>query len=596
MKKILLCMVLTICALLTSAYASDNLQLRGIWVTTAYGLDYPSQSGLSAEMLAAEIDAIVQNAKNLNLNAVFLQVRPNSDAIYPSEIYPQSAYISGAQGVAPDQGFDSLAYFINACHNAGIELHAWINPYRITRISADSREQAFASLSEHHPAHDMQSSVVFHSDGCLYFDPASPEARALIIDGIAEILQNYPVDGIHFDDYFYPSENFDDSQSYELYGQSFSDIGDFRRNAVDTLVSEVHTLCTQAAPDADFGISPFGIWATAAHHPLGSETGGSQSYYSHYADSHKWVREGMVDYIMPQLYWQIGASSGDFVVMLDWWSQTVSGTDVKLYIGLAAYRATDAEPDSIWHNGEHIIDQLEMITDGSGASGAVLFRSALLFEHEIMASSVGDFFDEALSIYTQAQLDYTPTLTVLSPTSSAIVEIGQAVDILCTAPPGSVIWARSGEHRVLLKEQPVGSFSGQLTAAEDSSAILLNYEIYGAVGVTMLPLTIQTVELTEPSSITKVSFSDIDRGHELSFATENLMSANIVTYGNALELVLYPCTGGVIVEDDFFEGMLWQSTDLSSGKYVFVLPKSHQHYFFDLKLTDKGIVLTIKEN
>ncbi len=365
----LLFLISSICC----ANVSASESMRGIWVSTAYGLDYPSRAGLTPKQLAEEADEIIKNTAELGLNAIFFQVRPCADSFYPSEIFPWSQYLCGTQGQAPAGGFDPLEYFIEKSHAAGIELHCWLNPYRVTRKAADSKEAALALLAEDHPARLDPELVVFHSDGCLYFDPGRPEAVQLILDGISEITDNYDVDGIHFDDYFYPGHEFEDADTYAQFGGGFDSVEDFRRSAVNGFVSRVKSITDSADHDIAFGASPFGIWANSSDMPGGSDTIGSQSYFDHYADSLYWVKNGLIDYIAPQLYWAIGNNEGEFSELLRWWADAARGTGVSLYIGQAAYRMTDALPDSPWFGVGELSRQLDMI-DQSTAEGSIFFR------------------------------------------------------------------------------------------------------------------------------------------------------------------------------------------------------------------------------
>lgn len=371
--RIIPCLLIVLAAL-TLSVAADEPEFRALWVSSVYNLDYPSQKGLSAEELQSEADALLDLAERCGLNAIVLQVRPCADSLYASTLFPWSEYVSGTQGVAPDGGFDPLAYFIEAGHARGIEIHAWCNPYRVTRSASDTKEEALTKLADSHPARKNPELVCLHSDGCLYFDPGLPEARQLILDGMLEIVKNYDVDGLHMDDYFYPGSEFSDAQTFAQYGAGFTDVGDFRRDAVTQFVTALYQQVKALNPDVQIGISPFGIWANQSTNPLGSDTIGSQSYYDHYADSYGWVKAGIVDYIAPQLYWPTGNREGEYAELLRWWCETVSGTDVDLYIGLGAYRLLDAEPNSPWYGTAEIESQISQLC-ASDASGFLLFRA-----------------------------------------------------------------------------------------------------------------------------------------------------------------------------------------------------------------------------
>lgn len=354
-----------------------NQEMRGVWVASVENLDYPAAPTASAKELRAQADAVLEGADKNGFNAVFLQVRPCSDALYSSEIYPWSRYLTGQQGTAPDSDFDPLAYWVKEAHKRGIELHAWINPYRIAKGQEEWEQLAADSPARQHP-----DWVVQYGEG-YYFNPALPEVRKLVMDGAMEIIENYKVDGIHLDDYFYPGADFNDGDSYASYGAEFSDIGDFRRNNVNLLVKGLDEAIHRADPKLEFGISPSGIWASSTMHPEGSATtSGFSSYFSLYADSRTWVREGWVDYIAPQLYWEIGHEKADFSALLDWWSGVAleaKEKEVGLYVGLADYKTVEAGEDgnNPWYGGE-LQRQMEACSANEAVGGTIHFRYGLI--------------------------------------------------------------------------------------------------------------------------------------------------------------------------------------------------------------------------
>lgn len=367
-------------------------EMRGVWVASVENLDYPAAASVSGEELRAQADAVLDGADRYGFNAVFLQVRPCSDALYPSEFYPWSRYLTGRQGIAPDSGFDPLAYWVSEAHKRGIELHAWINPYRIARDPAE-----WESLAENSPARQHPDWVVQYGEG-YYFDPALPEVRGLVMDGVMEIVENYQVDGIHLDDYFYPGADFNDGASYAAYGADFPDIGDFRRNNVNLLVSGLDAAIHQAVPDMEFGISPSGIWASNIMHPEGSATTSTfSSYFSLYADSRTWVREGWVDYIAPQLYWEMGHAKADFSALLSWWSDVAKEArekDVSLYVGLADYKTVEAGEDgnNPWYGGGEIQRQMEACNADDAVGGTIHFRYGLIAASPAVQQVLGEAY------------------------------------------------------------------------------------------------------------------------------------------------------------------------------------------------------------
>lgn len=359
--------------LVTPAFAagtpSASGEMRGVWVSSVYNLDYPSSPTTDSDKLKAEADEILDNCVKWGLNAVFLQVRPSGDALYKSDLFPWSKYLTGSVGTAPQDGFDPLEYWVEAAHKRGLELHAWINPYRITR----SKDTEWNSLPSTHPAKMNPDWVVKYSDGNYYFDPGIPEVRDLVTRGAVEIVQNYDVDGLHMDDYFYPGTDFNDAATYQKYGSSFSNIADFRRDSVNQLVAQLDTAVHNIDPDIQFGISPSGIWANKSTDPRGSNTNGSEHYVSSYADSLYWIENGLVDYIIPQIYWEIGHKLADFATLADWWNDAVAGSDVHLYIGMGAYRCAD-NPTGVWTTTDPLFDSLAYLENKDNVGGCVFFR------------------------------------------------------------------------------------------------------------------------------------------------------------------------------------------------------------------------------
>lgn len=370
----LLALVLAcVLTLVTPAFAagtpSASGEMRGVWVSSVYNLDYPSSPTTDPDKLKAEADEILDNCVKWGLNAVFLQVRPSGDALYKSDLFPWSKYLTGSVGTAPQDGFDPLEYWVEAAHKRGLELHAWINPYRITR----SKDTEWNSLPSTHPAKMNPDWVVKYSDGNYYFDPGIPEVRDLVTRGAVEIVQNYDVDGLHMDDYFYPGTDFNDAATYQKYGSSFSNIADFRRDSVNQLVAQLDTAVHNIDPDIQFGISPSGIWANKSTDPRGSDTNGSEHYVSSYADSLYWIENGLVDYIIPQIYWEIGHKLADFATLADWWNDAVAGSDVHLYIGMGAYRCAD-NPTGVWTTTDPLFDSLAYLENKDNVGGCVFFR------------------------------------------------------------------------------------------------------------------------------------------------------------------------------------------------------------------------------
>lgn len=324
------------------ASVSCENELRGVWIATVSNINFPSAANLSEKQMKAELDTIVDNTKKAGLNAIFFQVLPSSDALYKSEVYPWSKFLTDEQGKAPKGNFDPLKYITEKAHENDIELHAWINPFRVTTQPATTLDD----LCETHPARLNDNFTVKYADGKYYFNPAVPEVRDMISAEAAYIVKNYDVDGIHMDDYFYPypvdGAVFDDAEEYELYGDGM-ELSDWRRENVNNTVKAIHDAVKEADPDCRFGISPFGIYANkGTGTPVkGSDTNGFEAYHSLYCDALTWAKEGYVDYLAPQIYWAFTTSAAPFDVVARWWNANLDGLGVDLYIGHALYKIED---------------------------------------------------------------------------------------------------------------------------------------------------------------------------------------------------------------------------------------------------------------
>lgn len=340
--------------------------MRGTWISSVSNIDWPSEPGLDVETQKQELIAFYDEAVDLELNAVFVQVRPTADAFWPSEHEPWSRYLTGTQG--EDPGYDPLEFAVEAAHERGLEFHAWFNPYRVTM--SGSLDQ----LVEDHPARQHPEWTFEHGDR-VYYNPGVPEARLFVEDAIMDAVENYAIDGVHFDDYFYPypieGEEIPDAETYAEHGGDFDDIADWRRNNVDLLVQEMGERIDAVKPDVEFGISPFGIWRNEGTDPEGSATKGLQAYDELYADSRRWVTEEWVDYLAPQVYWQIGNEAADYAALVPWWSEVAQGTDVRLYIGQAAYRVGEEG----WEDPAELSNHLTLNDEVGGVHGNIFFSA-----------------------------------------------------------------------------------------------------------------------------------------------------------------------------------------------------------------------------
>ncbi|GIM93074.1 glycoside hydrolase family 10 protein [Paractinoplanes toevensis] len=368
-------------------------QIRGFWLTTVMNIDFPSRPGLSEAQVKAEYDGWLDVAVAQHHNAIFVHVRPSGDAFWPSDYAPWSEWLTGKRdGKSP--GWDPLAYMVQQAHARNLEFHAWFNPYRGTQPGPDGPGADFAKLAPGHPllAHrDWAIAYPKGRTGRLYFDPGNPAARKFVEDAMLEAVGKYDIDGVHFDDFFYPypeaGQDFPDGASYAKWGKGKSR-ADWRRANVDTLVREMNTRIKQLKPWVKFGISPFGIWRNKTTDPAGSDSKGLEAYDAIYADTRKWVREGWLDYIVPQLYWNIGFAKADYAKLLPWWVNLVKGSKVQLWIGQADYRVGEK---GAWSNPAELGRHLAL-DEKAGVQGEVHFSAKSVRTNRL--GSVKRYFDD----------------------------------------------------------------------------------------------------------------------------------------------------------------------------------------------------------
>ncbi|MFJ2216245.1 glycoside hydrolase family 10 protein [Streptomyces sp. NPDC101062] len=345
--------------------------LRGMWVASVANRDWPSKPGLSADRQRTELLQHLDTAAARRLNAVVFQVRPTADALWPSPYEPWSQYLTGTQG--KDPGWDPLGTAVREAHARGLELHAWFNPYRVANHTDPAR------LSAKHPAR-IHPGWVLPYGGKLYYNPGLPEVRKFVQDAMMDAVERYDIDAVHWDDYFYPypvaGQVFEDDAAYERYGADFPDRAAWRRDNTDRLVRETAERIKKTKKNVRFGISPFGVWRNAATDPLGSDTrAGVQTYDDLHADTRGWVRRGWIDYIAPQLYWNIGYAAADYAKLLRWWDATVRGTGVDLYIGEALYKAGDPAQPAAWQDPAELSRHLTLAKDFAGVRGHCYFSA-----------------------------------------------------------------------------------------------------------------------------------------------------------------------------------------------------------------------------
>lgn len=363
---------------------------RGMWLASVANRDWPSAPGLPAAEQRAELLAYLDTAVDRRLNTVVFQVRPTADALWPSPHEPWSQYLTGTQG--RDPGWDPLGTAVAEAHARGLELHAWFNPYRVALHADPSR------LVASHPARRHPEWVVPYG-GKLYYNPGLPEVRSFVQDAMTDAVRRYDVDAVHFDDYFYPypvaGERFDDDAAWERYGAGHPDRAAWRRANTDLLIREMRERVRALKPGVRFGVSPFGVWRNAATDPLGSATrAGVQTYDDLHADTRAWVREGRIDYVVPQVYWHRGFAAADYDVLVDWWSEVAAGTGTDLYIGEALYKAGAAGQPAPWQDPAELSRHLTYAAGREEVAGHCFFSALEVRDDPVgaMARVVADHY------------------------------------------------------------------------------------------------------------------------------------------------------------------------------------------------------------
>lgn len=312
---------------------SPKREFRGAWIQCVNG----QFIGMGARQMQATLTSQLDRLKQCGINAIIFQVRPECDALYASPYEPWSRFLTGRQGQAPAPYWDPLEWMVEECHKRGMELHAWINPYRAK--TKTTNELASTHIAVKHPE------AVFRYDGQLILNPGIPDNRDYICMVVADIVKRYDIDGLHIDDYFYPypaaGQVIPDNAEFAAFNNGINDRGDWRRYNVDLFMKQMYETIHKVKPWVKFGVSPFGIYRNAKSAPdIGSRTNGLQNYDDLYADVLMWVNNGWVDYCVPQLYWEIGHKAADYETLIKWWNRYASKR--HLYIGEDVVRTAES--------------------------------------------------------------------------------------------------------------------------------------------------------------------------------------------------------------------------------------------------------------
>lgn len=380
---------------------SGKYSFRSAWMASVRNLDFPKSQGMSLDELKRAFERNLDLYELYRMNAVILQVRPSGDALYASELNPPSIYVTG--DVTKGLPTDILAYAVDAAHERGMEFHAWFNPFRVTvdKMPDLTTEEILNTLSEKSYAR-LHPEKVLRFDDRLFLNPGDPEVRSFVIESIMEVVRNYDIDAVHLDDYFYPyrssrvnedgetvpyffGEDEEDLQTFETHKGDFTDIKEWRRNNTYEFMKELSHRVHDQKPYVKVGLSPFGIWGHSEETDgLGSDTptDSSETYHhSVFLDSRKLVKEHLVDYIVPQIYWAIEETAAPFGTLARWWNDVAEGTKVDLYIGHANYKLYENVKDPNWAEESVLTDQMAYTNTLQNVRGSVFFRLGYLAEN-----------------------------------------------------------------------------------------------------------------------------------------------------------------------------------------------------------------------
>lgn len=400
-------------------------EFRAVWVVTLDNKDFPSRAGLSTKKQKEEIIQMLDFYQQRGINAIIFQVRPASDAFYSSSYEPWSEWVTGKQGNAPQPFYDPLAFMIEECHKRNMELHAWFNPYRaVYTRNSDVCERHITNLKPH---------WVVHYGGGQHLDPGLPDVRFYIQSIVLDVVKRYDIDGVHFDDYFYPykvgKDDFPDDQTFALHKGSFTNKQDWRRENINLFVKGVSEGIAKLKPHVKFGISPLGVWRNLKDDKRGSATNVGQPSYDYLgADVLKWLEKGWVDYIAPQMYWSIGHERADYKVLVEWWAK--NNYKRHIYAGLASYKAVMKESDSRWQNRAELMNQMRLNRQYN-LEGAIFFRSKPLMRSWVSDSLHRTFFRYPALMPTMPWKD---SIAPLPPDKAKLVRSRRRVRLTWTTP------------------------------------------------------------------------------------------------------------------------------------------------------------------
>jgi uncharacterized lipoprotein YddW (UPF0748 family) len=408
----ILLFLITCNSLLFSQNSNPKREFRGIWIATVENIDWPSSKYLSSEQQKKEFITIIDRLKKDKFNAVFVQIRPSSDASYESSIEPWSEWLTGRQGRSPSPFYDPLKFIVEECHKRGIQIHAWFNPFRSVMNVHES------SISPQHVSRLHPNWNVVYGK-YKWLNPGLPEVRDYVLKIVMDVVRRYQIDGVHFDDYFYPyqvkDKKFHDEKTFARYSRGIRNLDDWRRDNINLFVKSVSDSINKVKPGIQFGISPFGIWKNKRDDPSGSLTTGSESFNSTYADSRKWLKEEWVDYLVPQLYWHIGNARADYKTLAKWWNENSFGKNI--YLGESVYKI-GSDKNIEWSSGSQIPAQIRLNRSLKNIKGNVFFNTISVMKNLLgIEDSLRNNYYKYFALFPQIKLnDKTAPVAPYNPT------------------------------------------------------------------------------------------------------------------------------------------------------------------------------------
>lgn len=429
-----------------SLFSQDTIQeMRAMWIATAKNIDYPSKKTLSVEQQKAEFIEILDLYKKVGINAVVFQVRPAADAFFPSPYEPWSEWLTGKQGRAPQPYYDPLKFMIEESHKRGMEFHAWFNPFRaVANIET-------ADIADNHIT-KTKPEWFFTYGINTYFNPGIPEVRDYVAKNVAYVVRNYDIDGVHFDDYFYPYPERDankrimsipDFETFNKYGKSFPYIDDWRRNNMNVFIKQVGDSVKKIKPYIKYGIAPSGVWRNKTSDPKGSDTRGFEHYDYLYADVILWLKNGWIDYVAPQIYWNIGYKYADYKTLVEWWSKNTYGK--HLYIGQGIYMADTGASNPAWRNPAELPNQMRINRSTPNVKGTIFYKTSALKRNPLgfNDSLQFNFFASNASV---PLMEWLPLRDTIIPADTLVVAL---VDDVAPAAPVNLQKVKMGAWYML---------------------------------------------------------------------------------------------------------------------------------------------------